>query len=366
MCLSDIRHISIYIKLVGMAPSSSSPSRSPSSAAPTKIPYSNDVHTPNPEDALWRMETIPGKGKGVIATRDISPGTLILSDPPLITTAVIQSIETTEQDLARALRALPKDSQRAFLSLHNNHRGEKNPLSNIVRSNGYPLGPGSDVGAVFAHVSRFNHSCVPNAKHAWNAALGHQTVYAIRPVAAGQEITLSYLHGGTFEERQRELSSLFGFTCACELCSLRESARAASDARLERARELNDAMGDYCACRSSPGRVLALGRELVRVYRAEDVVAGDDRLANVYWDLFQVCAMHGDGARARAFAGEYAALKRAGEGPLSAAAAEGEEVARRPDGHAGFGKTRQWASSVEDVPKGLGKEGFEKWMFREV
>ena len=354
-----------------MAPSTTSPS--PASAPPTtKIPSSSTeaaAHTANSEassSALWRMEAIPGKGKGVIATSDIPAGTLVLSDPPLITTAVIQSIETTEQDLARALRALPRDDQRAFLSLHNNHRGEKNPLSNIVRSNGYPLGPGSDVGAVFAHVSRFNHSCAPNAKHAWNAALGHQTVYAIRPVAAGQEITLSYLQGGTFAERQRELKSLFGFTCACELCSLPAPARAASDARLERARELNDAMGDYGACLRSPERVLANGRELVGVYRAEGVVAGDDRLANVYWDLFQVCGMHGDGARARAFAGEYAALKRAGEGPLSAAAAEGEEFATRPEKHSAFGETRKWASSVDDVPEGLGREEFEKWMFREV
>jgi hypothetical protein len=79
--------------------------------------------------------------------------TLILSDAPLLTTACITSAASTEADVARA-----------FLGLHNNFPGEGSPLSNIVRSNGYPLGP-SGVGAVFANVSRLNHSCRPNAKH---------------------------------------------------------------------------------------------------------------------------------------------------------------------------------------------------------
>jgi hypothetical protein len=33
-------------------------------------------------------------------------------------------METVEKDLARALKALPKDHQRAFLSLHNNYPGK--------------------------------------------------------------------------------------------------------------------------------------------------------------------------------------------------------------------------------------------------
>lgn len=308
------------------------------------------------------METIPGKGKGLIATRDISPGTLILSDSPLITTDVIKSVETTERDLAQALKALPKDSQRAYLSLHNNYPG-KNPLSNIVRSNGYPLGPGSDVGGVFANVSRINHSCRPNTKHTWNGSLQQQTVYAIRPVAAGQELTLSYLQGGTSAQRQQELQSYFGFTCTCELCSLPPAALAASDSRIQRAQELNDAIGDWDTCRSSPARALADARKLLALYHEEGV--GDDRVPNVYYDVFQVCNMHGDVARASAFAEEYCALKRLSEGPLSTAAAEVGVYARDPHSHASYRKTKEWASRLEDVPKWLERAEFEKWLWRD-
>lgn len=336
-----------------MAPSSNSP---PTGASPSAID-SGDSDSP-----VWRLESIPGKGKGLIATRDISPGTLILSEPPLITTDVIQSIETTEQDLARALKALPKDSQRAYLSLHNNYPG-KNPLSNIVRSNGYPLGPNSDVGGVFPTVSRINHSCRPNAKHSWNPSLRQQTVYALRPIPAGDELSLSYLQGGTSEQRQQELQSAFGFTCRCEVCALPAAALRESDARLRRAQKLHDAIGDARACRLDPGRVVADGRALLALY-AEDGVE-DDRVPNVYWDMFQVCNMHGDVARASAFAREYCALKRVSEGPGSAAVEEVGAWVEDPARHESYGQTKKWTTRLEDVPSGVGREEYEKWLWRE-
>jgi hypothetical protein len=328
---------------------------------PAKI-SSNGSYAANSEATLWRLDTIPGKGRGLLATRDISPGTLILSDRPLITTDVIISIETTEKDLARALRALPKDSQRVFLSLHNNYPG-KNTLSNIVRSNGYPLGPDSDVGGVFPNISRINHSCQPNAKHTWNSKLKQQTVYAIRPIAAGEELSLFYLQGGTFSERQSELQSFFGFSCACELCSLPPAERAASDSRIQRAQQLNSSIGDWDACRSTPRRVLADGRQLLALYRDEGI--RDDRLPNLYFDLFQVCNMHSDVARASAFAEEYCLLKRVSEGPESTAVEEVMAYVRDPASHGSSGKTRDWVSCLGDIPRGLDRESFEKWLWRE-
>lgn len=346
-----------------MTPALTSPSLSPSPAkATTKGADSSFLLSSSPKENLWRLESIPGKGKGLIATRDIAPGTLILSDSPLITTDVIQSVETTEQDLARALKALPKDSQRAYLSLHNNFPG-KNPLSNIVRCNGYPLGPGSHVGGVFATASRLNHSCKPNSKHTWNAAIKEQTVYAIRPIKAGQELSLSYLQGGTFPERQLELQSSFGFTCVCELCSLSPPERRASDDRITRAQNLYNAIGDYDACRYLPEVVLGDARDLLDLYREEDII--DDRVPNVYYDLFQVCNMHGDAARASAFAEEYCALKAVSEGADGTAAEEVREYVKDPASHASFGKTKKWRSKVGDVPSGVAREEFEKWLWRE-
>jgi len=60
------------------------------------------------------------------------------------------------------------------------------------------------------NVSRINHSCKPNAKHTWNSKLGEQTVYAVRLIREGEELTLSYLEGGASVERKRELRENFG------------------------------------------------------------------------------------------------------------------------------------------------------------
>ncbi len=70
--------------------------------------------TAKSERSLWKIEDIRGKGKGVIATNYITPGTILMNDAPLITTDCITSTETTERDLARAFNSLPKESQKRF------------------------------------------------------------------------------------------------------------------------------------------------------------------------------------------------------------------------------------------------------------
>jgi len=326
------------------------------SSSPTNAP-SNEANI-----TLWRVDAIPGKGKGLFATQSIAPGTLILSDPPLITTDCITSMETTEKDLARALRALPKESQRQYLSLHNNYPG-KNPLSNIVRSNGYPLGPSSDVGGVFANVSRINHSCRPNAKHTWNSILKKQTVYALRTIPEGEEITLSYLESGSSAERQQTLKEAFNFTCACEVCSLPPAELKASDARILHAQRLDKTIGNWDSARNSPAKLMKNGRKLLSIYNEEGIK--DDRLPNLYYDIFQIVNMHGDQARASAFAKKYCDLKVLSEGPDSTNALEVRELVRDPKGHKSFGETMDWKSEVRDVPVGLSEEGFERWLWRE-
>src|SRR5450756_915744 len=46
----------------------------------------NGTQPPTPETTLWEIAPIPGKGLGLIATQDITPGTLLLSEEPLLTT----------------------------------------------------------------------------------------------------------------------------------------------------------------------------------------------------------------------------------------------------------------------------------------
>lgn len=311
---------------------------------------------------LFKLDSISGKGKALIALHHITPGTLLISEPPLLTTDVILNADTIEQDLARHLRTLSRTAQRAFLSLHNNYPG-KNPLQNIIRSNGYPLGPGSDVGGVFENISRINHSCLPNAVQAWNAQNREETVYAVRDIQPGTEITLSYHAGGPSTVRKALLKENFGFDCACELCSLPPSELKASDGRLIRAQSLDASIGDSATVRASPGKVLKNCKSLLGIFQQEGIK--DDRLARLWYDCFQVCNFHSDEARAATFLGRYVDAKKISSGSDGSDVLEMEPFVKEPKKHDSFGLKATWKTSVGQVPAGLSEVDFEKWLWRE-
>jgi hypothetical protein len=176
-------------------------------------------------------------------------------------------------------------------------------------------------------------------------------------------LTLSYLEGGTSTERQKELKECFKFDCACEICSLPPTELKASDARILRAQQLDRTIGNWDSARNSPAKVMKNGRKLLGIYREEGII--DDRLPNLYWDIFQVANMHGDQARASEFARKYCDLKRVSEGPNSTNALEVMAYVKDPSKQKNYGEKMDWKSAVGDFPSGLDEESFEKWLWRE-
>ncbi|RFU29990.1 hypothetical protein B7463_g6374, partial [Scytalidium lignicola] len=339
------------------------PSSTDISTSPPDSKPGQDGSNGSPEPEYFKIEDIPGKGKGVIAIQDISPGTCIFREQPLFTTASLTSTATQERDLASIVRSLPKGSQRAFLSLYNNNPG-KEPLSNIVRTNAYPLGPGSSIGAIFPVIARFNHSCRPNTQHAWNKLLNMETCHVISPVKKGDELTLSYHAGGPSSTRRPELKTYFGFDCTCKVCSLPQDKLALSDERLTRAQKLDVAIGDPKRVRLVPDKVLKDCKELLDIYREEGIA--DTRVPRLYWDAFQIAALHGDKARANIFAERGRDARILGEGEGSEDAIEMERYRRDPGKWEGFaGKGRKWKSEIRDIPNGVSEVEFEKWLWKE-
>ncbi|GBE85025.1 SET domain-containing protein [Sparassis crispa] len=77
---------------------------------------------------------------------------------------------------------------------------------------------------IFPLASRlFNHSCVPNAVARYIITPSESVcmeIVTLRPVAAGEEITIPYLDPAlSFHTRQQALRMNYGFTCSCPLCS---------------------------------------------------------------------------------------------------------------------------------------------------
>ena len=207
-----------------------------------------------------------------------------------------------------------------------------------------------------------NHSCRPNAQHSWNEKLQREVVHAVREIREGDELTLSYSAGGPSTVRKKEMKTYFGFDCACEVCSLPSEKLQASDARRKRAMELDEAIGNPKRVKQTPELALDDCHSLLEIYYEEQVF--DLRLPRLYYDAFQICAMHGDEARASVFARRSREARTVCEGPESMEVEDLKKVEMDPSSFQNFGTTRKWKTTNEDVPATLGTEYFERWLWK--
>ncbi|KAF1981467.1 SET domain-containing protein [Aulographum hederae CBS 113979] len=322
------------------------------------------IKDPNvPWFVVW---DIPAKGKGLLARFDIPKGTRILCEKPLLTVKSMPSSEL-EPVVAAKLKALPRESQRQFLSLHNNFK-RKHPFSGIVKTNALPCGSSSPVGGIYPNICLINHSCVPNSHNNWNDDTEHETIYAIRPIKMGEEITIPYGPGGRLEQRQSFLKESFGFTCTCSGCNLISAPDElmVSETRRERIENLDKAIGDPFAMFLRPSDTLLNCRELLQALDEEYNGHTGALDARAYYDAFQVCAAHGDQARASVFAERSYQARVICEGEESPETQRMKALALRPKDHASFGLlSMTWKLKRQTVPTGLDAMKFEKWLFRE-
>ncbi|KAE8556600.1 hypothetical protein EYB25_001302 [Talaromyces marneffei] len=196
---------------------------------------------PIPKDAPIELRPTPGKGWGLFATRDIQRGSLIMKERALF---VIQkaSENITEQDISNAVKKLG-DPQKHILACLSGNKPRK--LSNGLMSSGplklariwgencFSLETGVEQRlfgnyieekrwGLFPCHSRFNHSCqenafVPESQSEPGVGRNSTSSFAVRDIAAGEEITIGYqngFHSHTMDERRRLLT----FECRCTVC----------------------------------------------------------------------------------------------------------------------------------------------------
>lgn len=92
----------------------------------------------------------------------------------------------------------------------------------IWESNAFSLGKTGRFGSgIFDDATRINHSCQPNAAHTWNPHLERQVVHALRDIAKGEEITMTYVRPlQATSVRQAQLRETYGFVCNCASCDV--------------------------------------------------------------------------------------------------------------------------------------------------
>jgi hypothetical protein len=188
-------------------------------------------------------------GLGGFAARVFGKGETIIQEEPLVRWNPLMNRAADAQTdresnlggLEDALAALAPSARAAYYKLSQlspetlgsiSEPGEEDNMAamSIWMSNSFRIGDransagGSEEQAVFERIARLNHCCRPNAEHAWDAASGTQCVRALRRIALGEQIFLSYIGDESRvlqlprEKRQSMLLDAFGFTCVCSRC----------------------------------------------------------------------------------------------------------------------------------------------------
>lgn len=127
---------------------------------------------------------IPGKGKGVIVTRDIKAGELVLAEEPLLR---LRKQRMGPEYMAARLASLTPNQREAFYQLHRSGAQADIPELDIVTTNGFQMGDAGDTG-IFLISSRINHTCFPNISSTWQEDKGKRHFHAIKPIRKGDEI----------------------------------------------------------------------------------------------------------------------------------------------------------------------------------
>jgi len=193
-----------------------------------------------------KVDYVDGKGKGLIATRDIEAGQQVLLDTCILSQDA-KTIQDPEEwlNLKSKVGKLSVVEKEKFYGLKPREVfGTENVELAIFLNNGIALAaPEVDSRCgIFPKISFINHSCSPNCQ--WSPLeknIMAKEVRALVRVKKGEEITCSYYGDNEqliFADRDMRVKYLseWGFKCSCEICSLTGKSLLANEenrARLE-------------------------------------------------------------------------------------------------------------------------------------
>ncbi|KAK3324992.1 hypothetical protein B0H66DRAFT_511281 [Apodospora peruviana] len=215
------------------------------------IAHSPSTTTGPAKNVKYKVGTIPGKGKGVIATRHIDQfQTIMVSFPAMIVDNELFPAEEDEGPvegprLFRKALAQLTDRER-FLGLARSREHQSvDVVEDVIRTNAFGITTldGRDAKGLYPEIAvTLNHGCDPNAYGRYTKGDLAMSAVATRDIEPGEEITISYLPLGMPTTIRRKSLANWGFNCTCSLCSAPKEARDASDRRRERLVELYYAM----------------------------------------------------------------------------------------------------------------------------
>ncbi|KAK0742576.1 hypothetical protein B0T21DRAFT_361710 [Apiosordaria backusii] len=266
-------------------------------------------------DLPYAIVSIPGKGKGVIATKKINRfETIMRSFPAMIADNVFFPREEEEEAgvkfkvteggtrkatpageavegkgfvkarkyYQRALEQLG-DRQRV-LSLARSRKGEMHVLEDVIRTNAFGMTVnGRDCKGLYPEIARLNHACDPNAFPRFTSKDLVMSAVATRDIMPGEEITISYIPLGMPSSYRAKSLGNWHFNCTCALCTAPVEARDASDSRRERIMELFYAMQD---AETQYDALIDWTREFIELAQVERLITKIGEYYQVFMKLY--------------------------------------------------------------------------------
>ncbi|KAK3370927.1 hypothetical protein B0T24DRAFT_594799 [Lasiosphaeria ovina] len=283
-----------------------------SSATTGASDYSDENDQP---PVPYAVQPIPGKGLGLVATRRIRRGSVLMVDGAavLADAAFPGRVRraTGQELLAAAIDRLSSPEDVLGLARSRDYTGgasadavgeevDARVAEDVVKTNSFSVEVGGvAVMALFPRIARINHACNPSALTNFNESTLANTVTAFRDIDVGEEITISYSDFGlTSTERRRILLQKWGFQCSCALCSADADTLAASDARRAEMRATGQRVLQRVEAGDFAGAV-ALNGALVAAVAEEKLVP---HLGDHFDVMARLCLAAGDAEGAAKYA----------------------------------------------------------------
>ena len=188
------------------------------------------------------VKEIPGKGRGLVAARDIKMGELIFADKPAIKLSLGATVFPGGPDLMKALKVqienLPTEAKLQFIKLNApmddqdmndfslNLAGGNEDDAKLLRLffNNSLSDRNKEFASLYLNHALVNHSCAPNAASGKGAIEGRHDLRAIKDISKGEEVATCYVgklwdFGCNAQERRMNLEKkVLSFVCNCPVC----------------------------------------------------------------------------------------------------------------------------------------------------
>ncbi|KAI1383977.1 SET domain-containing protein [Hypoxylon trugodes] len=243
----------------------------------------------NTTGPAYEVADIPGKGKGMVATRHIKQAEPIMAD----WAAIIVNLDfPTSVRRLQGYRLLHKAADQLLdpdrvLTLARSSAFSGDIMEDVLRTNAFSFTlSGESHMALYPDVARVNHACRPNAFIRFTPSSLAVSIVAMRDIEPGEEIYITYVPlGKTREERHAGLQK-WGFNCTCSLCTASKAEIAASDYRRSKIKTLRQevmkAVEDWDGTKA-----VKLTHEALELMRAEELgplySSQYEIMARLYW-----------------------------------------------------------------------------------